>query len=112
MKRVEDYDVFVKAHELNLKILNLKSEEFSELVSKVKEVCILILLNLKSSKAYGDIFFESMKKAQVYATWFEYYLMLLRDLKIISEEEYEGFEDEITVVQKMIYGILRKEKKA
>ena len=112
MKRVEDYDVFVRAHELNLKLIGLGSfKEHSEIFEKAKEVCTNILLNLKSSKAYGEIFFDSMKKAQIYATWLEYYLLLLKDLKVMKDEDYNEFSESITVIQKMIYGILRKEKK-
>ncbi len=110
MKRVEDYDVFVRGHELNLKLLELSSKEYSQLVEKVRETCTMLMLNLKSSKAYGEIFFESMKRAQVYATWVEYYLLLLKDLNVLDGKNYDEFEEDITVVQKMIYGILRKEK--
>ncbi len=112
MKRVEDYDVFVRAHQLNLKLIGLGDlKDHSEIFEKAKGVCTNILLNLKSSKAYGEIFFESMKKAQIYATWLEYYLLLSKDLKDLKEENYTEFSESITVIQKMIYGILRKERK-
>ena len=112
MKRVEDYDVFVRAHQLNLKLIGLGDlKDHSEIFEKAKGVCTNILLNLKSSKAYGEIFFESMKKAQIYATWLEYYLLLSKDLKDLKEENYNEFSESITVIQKMIYGILRKERK-
>jgi len=112
MKRVEDYDVFVRAHELNLKLMRFEEEKsFPDVLEKAKESCTKILLNLKSSKAYGEIFFESMKKAQVYATWLEYYLLLLKDLNVLKQNDYDEFSESITIIQKMIYGILRKEKK-
>ena len=110
MKRVEDYDVFVRGHKLNLKLLGLSSKEYSQVVENAREACTMLMLNLKSSKAYGEIFFESMKKAQIYATWVEYYLLLLKDLNVLDEKSFDEFEEDITVVQKMIYGILRKEK--
>ena len=108
MKKVEDLDLFRLSHSLVLSIFELTKtfpeEEKFGLISQMRRVAYSIPMNLMegahrlSSKEYRQ--FVGITKGS--AGEIKYHLLLVRDLKYISESKYSNFLPEYERVSQML----------
>jgi four helix bundle protein len=108
MKKVEDLDLFRLSHSLVLSIFELTKtfpeEEKFGLISQMRRVAYSIPMNLMegahrlSSKEYRQ--FVGIAKGS--AGEIKYHLLLVRDLKYISESKYSNFLPEYERVSQML----------
>lgn len=108
MKKVEDLDLFRLSHSLVLSIFELTKtfpeEEKFGLISQMRRVAYSIPMNLMegahrlSSKEYRQ--FVGIAKGS--AGEIKYHLLLVRDLKYISESKYSNFLPEYEHVSQML----------
>jgi len=114
-RKVDDYEVFSRAHELTLEVYKLTRkfprEEVYSLVSQMRRAAYSIPMNLKEGSGGTEAeFFRYVRIALGSKEELDYQLRLARDLGYITEDECSRLSAELAEIGKMLYGITRKSK--
>lgn len=112
IKSAEDLDVYWKAHELTLSIYKI-TRDFTEdekfgLTSQLRRASSSICSNLmegshrNNKKEYRQ--FTGIARGS--AGEIKYQLLLCRDLKYISKEQYDELINKTNEISRMLYGLI------
>ena len=108
MEDFRDLKVWVKAHDLTLRIYALtrsfpRDEAFG-LTSQIRRSCIFIGSNIAegSGRRSDGEFHRFLQIARGFASEVEYQLILARDLGFINAEIHLEFEGKIQEIQRML----------
>jgi len=110
---VEDLDVFKKAHGLTLKLYKLtehfpKNENFG-LVSQIRRASFSICTNLLegSHRNNRNEFRQFAGISNGSVGELKYYILLAKDLKYISPQEYKYYYSQLNSISKMLRGLIK-----
>jgi four helix bundle protein len=113
-----DLKVWQKAHELALDIYRTTTQfpkqEMYGLVSQMRRCAVSVGSNIAEGRGRGgDIeFARFMQIACGSLTELEYQLLLSRDLKYLPETEYQGINEKLAEVSRMLLALQQKVKPA
>lgn len=111
--RFESLNVFKEAHLLVLLIYRIsnnfpKSETFG-LTSQIRRAAVSVVANIIEGNARGHkkelIQFLHLSKGSLEEI--KYYLILARDLKYISMEDYDMLQEKAETIGKMLAGLIK-----
>ncbi|MBD3285230.1 four helix bundle protein [candidate division WOR-3 bacterium] len=116
MREVRNYEVFKKAHQLTLEVYRLtaafpQGEAFG-LVQQMRRAAYSIPTNLSEGSAReGEKEFAQFVNVAVGSCEeIRYQLLLSRDLRYITDADYEALESEYESVKKMLTRLYQKLK--
>ena len=111
-------NVWEKAHELTLEVYRATArfpkEELYALTSQLKRAASSVAANIAegcgrgSDAEFGRFLLISMGSASE----LEYHLLLARDLKFLSEEDYRSLNERATEVKRMLASLIQKTRSA
>ena len=113
IRKVDDYSVFKRAHELTLTVYRMtrgfpKDEQYG-LVSQMRRAAHSIPTNLKEgSGGTAPEFARYIRIALGSTEELDYQLRLAKDLGYISKPDSDGLCRELAEIGKMIYALLKK----
>ena len=113
MKSVENMNVFIQSHELTLDLYKITKifpdEEKYGLISQMRRASSSICANLLegSSRINTKEYRQFVGIAKGSAGELKYHLLLSRDLKYISNKEYEKFIIKTNDISKMLNGLIK-----
>jgi four helix bundle protein len=116
MKDFRKYKVWEKSHQLVLRIYELSLEfpkdETYGLTSQIKRASSSIAINIAEGCGYDTDaeFRRFLKIASGSASETEYLLILLKDLKLITEIDFEVTSNELIEIRKMLNKLIQKLK--
>jgi four helix bundle protein len=113
MMRVDDYEVFKRAHQLTLDVYRLTKrfpkEEAYGLVSQMRRAAFSIPMNLKEGSPGSETeFFRYVRLSLGSKEELAYQVRLARDLGYLSSVDSRRIESEIAEIGSMLFGLLRK----
>lgn len=113
MKSVEELEVFKEAHKLTIDIYKLTKkfpeEEKYGIISQMKRAAFSVAANLMegshriNKKEYKQ--FAGISKGSIGEL--KYYLLLTKDLKYISDDDYLTLKERAENISKMLSGLIR-----
>ena len=116
MRDFKELKVWQKAHKLTLDIYkvttNFPREEMYGLISQMRRSSSSIPTNIAEGcgrKSDAD-FARFLIIAMGSASELQYQILLVSDLKFISQEDYERLETEVTEIKKMLTSFINKLK--
>jgi four helix bundle protein len=114
-RKVDDCEVFTRAHRLTLDVYKLTrrfpKEEVYSLVSQMRRTAYAIPMNLKEGSGGTEAeFFRYVRIALGSREELDYQLRLARDLRYITDDECNRLSTELAEIGRMLYGIIRKSK--
>jgi len=114
MKDFKELKVWAKAHELTVAIYSLTrtfpKDEIYGLTSQVRRSAASIGANIAEGcgrRSDGE-FSRFLQIARGSASETEYHLLLARDLRFLSESEYESMVRKIVEVQRMLTSLVQR----
>lgn len=112
IRKVDDYDVFKRAHRLVLDIYRLTrtfpQEELYAIVSQMRRAAYSIPMNLKEGSGGSEAeFFRYVRIAIGSKEELEYQLLLAKDLGYLSQADWTRLSQEVREIGRMLYGIIR-----
>ncbi len=114
MKDFHELKVWQKAHELTLAIYRTTAafprEEMYGLTAQIRRSCSSIPANLaEGSGRNGDAeLARYCSIAMGSASETEYHLLLARDLKLLNPDDYDGLNQHVAEVKRMLAGLIQK----
>ena len=114
MKDFKELKVWSKAHELTIAIYGLTRtfprEEIYGLTSQVRRSAASIAANIAEGcgrRSDGELA-RFLQIARGSASETEYHLLLAKDLRFLSESDYQSTEKKILEVQRMLTSLVQK----
>jgi four helix bundle protein len=114
MKDFKELKVWSKAHELTIAIYGLTRtfprEEIYGLTSQVRRSAASIAANIAEGcgrRSDGELA-RFLQIARGSASETEYHLLLAKDLRFLSESDYQSTEKKIIEVQRMLTSLVQK----
>jgi len=107
-------NVWEKAHKLTLEVYkgtaSFPKEELYALTSQLKRAASSVAANIAEGCGRGSDadFARFLQIAMGSASELEYHLLLARDLKFLSESDYQRLETGTTEVKRMLAALIRK----
>ncbi len=113
LRRVDDYDVFGRAHELTLSIYRLTRtfprDEAYGLVSQMRRAAYSIPMNLKEGSAgAAQEFARYVRIAIGSKEEVDYQLKLAKDLGYIKLSDWQRLSGELSQIGRMLFALLKK----
>lgn len=111
IRSVEELEVFKKAHTLTLKIYDITgvfpTEEKFGLISQMRRASASMAANLMEGghRLNKKEFRQFVGIAKGSAGELKYHLLLARDLKYLSDDDYQVLKNEIESISKMLNGL-------
>ena len=107
-------NVWEKAHELTLNVYKVTArfpkEELYALTSQLKRAASSVAANIAEGCGRGSDadFARFLLIAMGSASELEYHLLLARDLKFLSETDYQGLDTRTIEVKRMLASLIKK----
>lgn len=112
MKPIEEYDLFKKAHGLNVRLIREKEDSQGEkgfLVNEALKYATGVNIALIEGAYTGKGEFRpSLDRAFARAAGAKYYIGLLKEAGMLGKDQGEPLEEEVVGVCKMISGLRNK----
>jgi len=113
MRNIDNYTVFQKSHELVLRVYEITKrfpkEELYGLTLQMRRSAYSIPMNLKEGGVGSEKeFLRYVKIAYGSCEELSYQILLSKDLKYISMQEYEEIFEKNEEIRKMLFSILDK----
>jgi four helix bundle protein len=113
MRRVDEYEVFKRAHKLTLAVYALTARfprsEIYGLASQMRRAAYSIPMNLKEGSSGTEAEFVRYVRTSLGSKEeLDYQLRLARDLGYVKPEEWKSVTEEVGEIGSMLYGIIRK----
>ena len=114
MKDFRDLRVWLKAHELTLKVytetVSFPKEELYGLTSQIRRCAVSIGANIAEGrgKMGNNEFQRFLQIAAGSASELDYELLLAKDLGYLAKPDYAKIADELSQIRKMLSALLRK----
>ncbi len=113
MRKVDDYEVFKRAHRLTLAIYRLTKrfpkDEMYCLTAQMRRAAYSIPTNLKEGSTGTETeFFRYVRISLGSKEELAYQVRLAHDLGYISDADAKGLAAEIAEIGSMLFGLLRK----
>ena len=114
MRGFRRLNVWEKAHELTLEVyrvtVRFPKEELYALTSQLKRAASSVAANIAEGCGRGSDadFARFLLIAMGSASELEYHLLLARDLKFLSEEDYRSLNERATEVKRMLASLIQK----
>jgi four helix bundle protein len=118
MSDFRDLKVWQKAHELTLDVYRVTAQfpkpEMYGLVSQMRRCAVSVGSNIAEGKGRrGDVEFgRFIQIASGSLTELEYQLLLSRDLKYLPDTQYQGINEKLAEVSRMLLSLQQKVKTA
>ncbi|HET9182346.1 MAG TPA: four helix bundle protein [Candidatus Angelobacter sp.] len=112
MKDFKDLKVWQKAHELTILVYSASRtfprEEIYGLTSQLRRAAVSIGANIAEGcgRRSDREFVRFLQIARGSSSEVEYHLLLSRDLKFMSESEFQNLERKLTEVQRMLTSLV------
>jgi four helix bundle protein len=106
--------VWERAHQLGVTIFNVTRDfdtgERYGLTSRIRNTCTSIAANIAGGCGTGsDVEFQQFcVRAMAFACALENYLLLARDIGLMSDIDHERIEPDLIEVKRMLGGLIRK----
>lgn len=116
MQDFRQVKVWQKSHELALLVyqltFNFPREELFGLRSTLRKTAVEIPAKIAQgcNAAFDADFLRFQQTAFALAGQLEYYFLLARDLKMLTEQEYERLNNEIVEIKKMLNTFMKRLK--
>lgn len=114
MKDFKELKVWPKAHELTTAIYGITHsfprDEIYGLTSQVRRSATSIAANIAEGcgrRSDGELA-RFLRIARGFASETEYHLLLARDLRFLSESDYQSTEKKVVEVQRMLTSLVQK----
>lgn len=112
IRKVDNYSVFRRAHELTLEVYRLTrsfpKEETYSLSAQMRRAAYSIPMNLKEGSGGTEAeFFRYVRIAIGSKEELEYQFQLARDLGYLSQSDWQRLTAETAEIGKMLYGIIK-----
>jgi four helix bundle protein len=108
-----DVKVWEKSHQLCLHLHRLTqsfpTEEQHGLALQMRRAAVYVPCKIAEAcgRSADKDLARNLESARGYATELEYFLLLARDLGYLPEDAYAAAGEQLTEVQKMLYGFIR-----
>jgi S23 ribosomal protein. len=107
-------NVWQKAHELTLEVYRATArfpkEELYALTSQLKRAAASVAANIAEGCGRGSDpeFARFLMISMGSASELEYHLLLARDLKYLTQEDYQNLDGRVTEVKRMLASLIQK----
>lgn len=113
MRKINNYTVYKRSHQLTLSIYqasqHFPKEELYALTSQIRRAAYSVLMNLKEGGVGSELeFFRYVRIALGSCEELEYQLLLAKDLKYITTDQWIHLNNEVVEISKMLIGLLTK----
>ena len=112
MRNYRDLEVWEKSHKLTIDLYKLSrafpKEELYGLTSQLRRAAVSIGANLAEGcgRRTAPELARFVRLAMGSASELDYHLLLCRDFKFVTVDEYERQSKELTRIRKMLFGLL------